>query len=98
MSDPMLLRALLDNLVGNAIAHARAGTMVLARWHGDDPASVELCNLCDSEPAQHGAGEHLGHGLTVVQLYALALSAELQTLREDERFTARISFASALPT
>ena len=95
MADPVLLRALLDNLVGNAIAHARAGTMVLVRWHGGDPANVELCNLCESEPAQHGTGEHLSHGLTVAQLYALALSAELQTSREGERFTARIRFASA---
>jgi len=97
MADPVLLRALLDNLVGNAISHARAKTMVLVRWHGGDPAGVELFNLCESAPAQPGAGEHLGHGLTVAQLYALAMSATLETFEEGEQFTARISFASALP-
>jgi len=97
MADPVLLRALLDNLVGNAIAHARAKTMVLVRWHGGDTAGVELFNLCESVPAQPGAGEHLGHGLTVAQLYALAMSATLETLEEGEQFTVRISFASALP-
>lgn len=100
MSDPLLLRALLDNLIGNAIAHARAGTTVLVRWHGDDPTDVELRNRCDPKSAPHGPeGEHLGHGLTVAQLYAFALDATLQTLREEEQFTARIriSFASASP-
>ena len=100
MSDPVLLRALLDNLIGNAIAHARAGTTVLVRWHGSDPADVELRNRCDPRPALHDTqGEHLGHGLTVAQLYAFALDATLQALREGDQFTARIriSFASASP-
>jgi signal transduction histidine kinase len=81
---PTLLRALLDNLVGNTISHARAGsTPVASLWPG--PAwRLALANDCDDETS--GRGEHLGQGLTIARMYAQAMGMDLHTRRDAGRF------------
>jgi signal transduction histidine kinase len=86
---PTLLRALLDNLVGNTIAHARAGSAPIASL-GRGPAwRLALANECDDEAARFG--EHLGQGLAIARMYAQAMGLGLHTRRAAGRFEVVVS-------
>lgn len=81
-SDPVLLRALLDNLIANAIAHAPERSQVRVEISDMGTPFLRMANAVD--PANRPHGDHLGHGLVIARLYAQALNVAL-TLQRDER-------------
>lgn len=98
-----LLRALLDNLIGNAIAHARSGSRlqltIEARRVGGiggiggawGPWVLRITN--EHEPRQPGtpSPDHLGQGLLIAQLYAQASGLSLRTEPGVDRFEVRLT-------
>ncbi len=90
---PTLLRALLDNLVGNAIAHARAGTAPAASFMPGPAWLLRIMNDCerDCDDEEPHEGEHLGQGLLIAQMYAQAMSLQLQARRSGTRFEVGVS-------
>jgi signal transduction histidine kinase len=91
---PVLLRALLDNLFGNVLAHGLPGSEVRVKWSSPG-AWLSIRNLCKSAPDPEDEGQHLGSGLDIASLYAFALRAELQTGRTGSWFEVRLQFAAA---
>jgi two-component system sensor histidine kinase QseC len=89
-----LLRALLDNLVANAIAHAPAGGTIRATLADAPQPALSITNTCidDTGGAGDTAPAHLGHGLVVARLYAQALDATLTTQRSGDTFAATLAF------
>jgi len=89
-----LLRALVDNLVANAAAHARAGTVVEVQASAAPHPRVRIVNDCADESCDPSdeAHAHLRQGLVVAQLYAQALGVELTTERAQGRFAATIAW------
>jgi two-component system, OmpR family, sensor histidine kinase QseC len=81
---PTLLRALLDNLVGNTIAHARAGSAPVASMQPGPAWRLALVNDCDDEASHFG--EHLGQGLQIARMYAQAMGLALHTRSAAGRF------------
>jgi signal transduction histidine kinase len=94
-----LLRALLDNLVANAIAHAGAGGTIRATLFDAPRPGLAIANDCIDEAGGTGAADaapaHLGHGLVVARLYAQALDASLETERSGATFAATLSFTGS---
>jgi signal transduction histidine kinase len=90
---PVLLRALLDNLFGNVLAHGLPGSEVAVRWSSPD-ASLSIRNLCRSAADAGDGDPHLGSGLDIASLYAFALRAELQVGRSGPWFEVRLQFAA----
>lgn len=86
---PTLLRALLDNLVGNTIAHARAGSAPVATFTPGAPWLLRIANDCDDDGRP--GGEHLGQGLLIAQMYAQALGLRLQARRSGVRFEVEVA-------
>jgi signal transduction histidine kinase len=95
MSDPVLLRALIQNLMDNVIAHARAGSVAEIQWFGQNALEIIVRNECEAAAATaapaHGA--HLGAGLSIVRTYAYALGATLEAKRDGDGFEIRIVMA-----
>jgi hypothetical protein len=105
-SQPTLLRALVDNLLGNALAHAPADSLVsVSLGSGAEPTLV-LRNRCESVaeggaalmPALPGLPAlHLGQGLVIAGLYAQALGIDLETRRDEDFFEASLAWPEQLP-
>lgn len=91
-ADPLLLRVLIDNLVGNVVAHASAGSSAMVAWtdHADNPC-LDLCNRFDEKSLAHGLNR-MGHGLTIASLYAHALALRLRAQRSSSHFEVSITF------
>ncbi|WKB53324.1 histidine kinase dimerization/phospho-acceptor domain-containing protein [Eleftheria terrae] len=96
-TDAVLLRALLDNLVGNVVAHGRAGSQAVVAWQAGPRPEILVRNAVDERPQDTGgpSAERLGHGLTMVRQYARAMGARLQVQRSDGSFEARLRFGTA---
>jgi signal transduction histidine kinase len=94
VTDPLLLRALLDNLLGNVQVHAPAGAEATVRWRVLPAPCIEVVNACGAAAAAASA-DRLGIGLRIAQLYAQALGAQLQVLHDAGRFEARVAFDPA---
>jgi signal transduction histidine kinase len=90
-ASPTLLRALLDNLVGNAIAHASAGSRLQLAIEAGPPWTLVIANEHDRDPASPRPAEHLGQGLLIAQLYAQASGLSLQTSDNGRRFEVRLA-------
>ncbi|WP_374568897.1 sensor histidine kinase [Ideonella sp.] len=88
---PTLLRALLDNLVGNAIAHARAGSRLQLAIEPGTPWSLCIANQRDPATPPQPAPDHLGQGLLIAQLYAQATGLALRTDDSGDRFEVRLT-------
>lgn len=94
-TDPTMLRALIDNLIGNAIDHAQAGTIIELRPVADPAGpALHIANLCcdGHEPAHQ---LHLGRGLALASLYAQVLQVELTTGRRGQRFEAVLRWSAS---
>lgn len=89
---PALLRALVDNLLGNVVAHGLAGSEVVVQWSSSPEVSLSIRNLCASAADRPHDEEHLGAGLDIAALYAFALRAELHAGRSGDWFEARMQF------
>lgn len=92
-TQPALLRALLDNLFGNVLAHGLPGSEVAVQWSASPAACLAIRNLAKGRADPQHDEEHLGSGLNIAALYAFALRSELQTGRTGDWFEARIRFA-----
>jgi signal transduction histidine kinase len=95
VTDPLLLRALLDNLLGNVQVHAPAGASAAVSWRAEPAPCIEIVNACVAPAVGQPAGasaDRLGIGLNIAQLYAQALGAELHVRHDASRFEARIAF------
>jgi signal transduction histidine kinase len=95
-TDPLLLRALLDNLIGNVLGHAKAHSTVRVSWLETVPGPcLMIQNRLDThprEPDQHP--QRIGHGLSMVKLYAQALALQLHTESAVPFFTVTLTFAN----
>ncbi|MCM5681438.1 hypothetical protein M8A51_18070 [Schlegelella sp. S2-27] len=91
---PALLRALLDNLFGNVLAHGQPGSDVTVQWSAPPAARLSIRNLSKGRADPQHAEEHLGSGLNIAALYAYAMRAELQAGRTGEWFEVDIRFAA----
>jgi signal transduction histidine kinase len=88
MSDPVLLRALIQNLLGNVVAHAREGSQALVQWASDGDACIVVSNECGTADA--ASDSHLSSGLSIVRTYAYALGATLEAERIGQSFEVRV--------
>ncbi|AKJ30140.1 histidine kinase dimerization/phospho-acceptor domain-containing protein [Caldimonas brevitalea] len=95
-ADAPMARALIDNLLGNAIDHAPAGSTIELRRHdgaaGPALSIVNACSTTGQAPPRH---PHLGRGLALAALYAQVLRARLAAGREGDRFEARVAWPDA---
>jgi len=90
-TDPVLLQALMLNLLGNVVAHARVGSQAWVQWAGGDNSThIVVRNECAADPA--AAALHLGHGLSIARTYAYAVSATLTAERTGDSFEVRVEF------
>lgn len=90
LAPPTLLRALLDNLIGNAIAHARAGSRLQLVIDAGPPWTLRIANEHERGGPGQRSAEHLGQGLLIAQLYAQASGLSLQTDDSGGRFEVRL--------
>ena len=91
--DPIILRALLDNLAVNAASHACAGSTIDVRWSGGHMPSLRITNRCPRD-VEEAHTEHLGYGLTLATAYAQALQLTLTTQRHGENFEAVVAWTT----
>ena len=92
-TDALLLRALIDNLVGNVVAHARAGSEVVVLWtEARSQACLDIRNLCEAEQPERMGVDRMGHGLTIALLYAQALALHLRAQRNGGYFEVTLTF------
>jgi two-component system, sensor histidine kinase and response regulator len=106
--DPVLLRQLIANLLGNALTHGHSSQRVRVRVDGSEPAWVRLSVHDEGviapallevvfEPlkqASAGSGERVGLGLYIVNQIALAHDAKVRVDSDAARGT---TFEVALP-
>lgn len=98
LAPPTLLRALLDNLVGNAIAHARANSRLLLVIEPGAPWALKIANEHEPGAANSHPSEHLGQGLLIARLYAQATGLSLQTGDGGGRFEVCLAPLPAEPS
>jgi signal transduction histidine kinase len=89
-ADPVLLRALLQNLLGNVAAHARPESNVQVDWSGTGSPGIVVRNECSA--AASASAQHLGHGLGIVRTYAYALRATIEAGRSGDTFEVRVGW------
>lgn len=95
-ADPLLLRVLLDNLVGNVVAHASVASDVLVLWTDNDSnICLDIRNRCDEKSSLDRSMDRMGHGLTIANLYAQALALQLRAQRSGSHFEVTITFNRA---
>jgi|GEM_PF-6148024 len=95
-ADPAMLRALVDNLIGNAIDHAQAGTAIELRPVVDPwGTALHIANRCCDEHDDQAQQLHLGRGLALASLYAQVLKVKLTTGRRDQRFEAVLRWSAS---
>jgi hypothetical protein len=82
---------LLDNLIGNAIAHARAGSRLQLTIEPGPPWALRLANEREPAGPAPASPDHLGQGLMIAQLYAQATGLSLHTHDSHERFEVRLA-------
>lgn len=95
VTDPLLLRALLDNLLGNVQAHAPAGAPAAVRWRTLPAPCIEIVNGCSAAAGGElgaASADRLGIGLSIAQLYAQALGAQLHVQHDAGSFVAWVEF------
>lgn len=103
-ADQALLEIILDNLLGNAIAYAPAGSAIESRC---TPVSIELCNAAPALETgdiarfgqrfwRKGVGEdgagHAGLGLALASAAARAMGMRLAFRLDDGKLRARLSW------
>jgi signal transduction histidine kinase len=98
-ADPVLLRALLDNLIGNIVAHASAHTDVKIVWfEGEKKMGLDLRNQFDPQELTPDHLHRMGHGLSIANLYAQALALQLHTQRNAPFFEVTLTFDKPTPS
>jgi signal transduction histidine kinase len=111
VSDPTMLRAIIGNLVGNAIKYTERGRVLVGcRKHGNF-LSIEVLDSGSGIPAEqfgaifdafhqiHPASEGLGLGLSIVRRTAEALGHPIalkSDLARGSHFTVRVPLAAAI--
>ena len=98
-TDENLLIKILDNLLGNAIAHSENGAKVYIQIHEN---TLSIHNICEPikeeiissifEPFVSGSGKGRGLGLYIANYYAKLLGFTVQVRNEADGVTAQIFF------
>ncbi len=103
-TDPVLLRAIFDNLLSNAIAHSPPGspigvvvsdTCVMIENQSSDLTDSDLSSIDEpfwQKDSSRTEQNHFGLGLTLVGLYIRILGGEISNTLSDGKFTASILF------
>jgi signal transduction histidine kinase len=87
-TDPVLLRALIQNLLGNVVAHARTGSRAQVHWTGESKGRIVVRNECAAD--ETASESHLGSGLSIARTYAYALGAKLKAGRSGNLFEVHV--------
>ncbi len=97
-SDPIILSAILENLISNAIAYSPTDSTITCRLHGEGLIFLEFINPCTdlssedldflSEPfwqkdTSRTSTDHVGLGLTLVKMYCKVLGIRLNVWLEE---------------
>jgi len=106
-ADPAIVRAVVDNLITNALAHSPAGSPVEIRAehcgfvisnYAPDLTDSDLVHLGEpfwQKDASRTASDHFGLGLTLVSLYLGLLDGRIVHKVEQGRLDTRVTFFCA---